>query len=303
MARSDRLRWVDRGSPFRLMTPARDLRDVLRRHGYTVYDIGNQSHLEHEPPEDHTPYSETAYPGTSVYGVGYAIDIMPPAAGARSKVDGLPLPSLQKLGAQLVADRNAGVAGIKWLKYINWEPTRDNGGPCYQDSWKPTYVRRSSTDRGHIHMSGLTGFESSTIGAGYDPVARIRGGDDDMTPDQDKRLKRIEQALFGTTGDGNYAFAIRDEDGKLGPREPLVQRLADQAYATVGGPGGSGAYIARVLPRMEATLAQVAGRDLVDEPAIVAGVLAALTPEKIADAIPPTVAKQVADILAARLAS
>ncbi|WP_162959285.1 hypothetical protein [Micromonospora tulbaghiae] len=185
VGRQRRLNWVKDGSPFRLMTPARDLRDILRGHGYTVYDIGNRSHLEADPPEDHTPYSATGFPGKARYGVGYALDVMPPAAGARSKVDGLPLPSLQRIGAQLLADRKAGVGGIRWLKYMNWEPERNNGGPCWHESWEPTYARRSSTDRGHIHLSGLTGYETSTIAAGYDPVARIRGDDDDMmTPKQ-----------------------------------------------------------------------------------------------------------------------
>ncbi|MFI6333184.1 hypothetical protein ACIBBG_33530 [Micromonospora chersina] len=173
VGRQRRLNWVADGSPFRLMTPAADLRDVLRRHGYTVYDIGNRGHLEAAPPEDHTPYSATGYPGDARYGTGYAIDIMPPRAGSG-------LPSLQKLGAQLLEDRLAGVAGIKWLKYMNWEPERDNGGQCSKESWRPTYKRTTSTDRGHIHLSGLTGYETSTIGAGYDPVARIRGEDDDM---------------------------------------------------------------------------------------------------------------------------
>ncbi|MEV0396719.1 hypothetical protein [Polymorphospora rubra] len=169
MARSDMLAWRSRGSPFRLMTPAAALRDILRRHGYTVYDIGNEDHLVATTPEDHTPYSATGWPGKAQYGTGYAIDIMPPRAGSG-------LPSLQQLGAQILADRRAGVAGISWLKYMNWEPERNNGGPCYQERWTPNYTRRSSTDRGHIHLSGLTGYETSTIAAGYDPVARIRAG-------------------------------------------------------------------------------------------------------------------------------
>ncbi|MET8908396.1 hypothetical protein [Micromonospora sp. NPDC004551] len=188
-----RLDWIRRGSPFRLMTPAAALRDVLRRHGYTVYDIGNEDHLEHDPPEDHTPYSATGYPGKAQYGIGYAEDIMPPKDGQRSKVDGLPLPSLQQLGARLLADRKAGVPGIRWLKYMNWEPREDNGGPCYHESWQPDYARRTSTDRGHIHLSGLTGYESSTIGAGYDPVARIRGEDDHM--DRAEFLGHFKAAL------------------------------------------------------------------------------------------------------------
>lgn len=166
MSACDRKNWLEQGAPFQLMQPARDLREVLRDYGYTVYHIGNQAHLEAEPPQDHTPYSRTGYPDCAEYGIGYAIDIMPPNATG--------LPSLQELGAQLLADRKANVSGISWLKYMNWEPERDGGGPCYHESWQPNYARRDSTDRGHIHLSGLTGFETSAIGAEYDPVVRLR---------------------------------------------------------------------------------------------------------------------------------
>jgi hypothetical protein len=287
MARSDRLRWEAAGRPFRLMTPAQDLKTRLRAHGYTAYDIGNQQHLEHEPPEDHTPYSATGYPGKAVYGVGYAVDIMPPASGARSKLDGLPLPTLQQLGARIVADRNSGVGGIKWLKYINWEPQRDNGGPCYQDSWRPTYARRSSTDRGHIHMSGLTGFESSTIGAGYDPVARIRGGDD-MTKEEHDALMAVKDML--TRPDGRETIGM------------LYQRLAagqDDAGNKANHP--SLKSLGAQLTTVQTLLTGLAGKDFTDEAAIVQGVLVGLTPEKIAAAIPPSIARQVADELARRL--
>jgi hypothetical protein len=192
VSKQNRITWESKGSPFRLMTPAANLRDVLRGHGYTVYDIGNQQHLEHEPPEDHTPYSSTGWPGKALYGVGYAIDIMPPKSGAKSKKDGLPLPTLQQLGARLLSDRKAGLKAISWLKYMNWEPERNNGGPCYQESWKPNYARRTSSDRGHIHLSGVTGMENSTVGADYDPVARLRG-DDDMAGEAQKILTIVER--------------------------------------------------------------------------------------------------------------
>lgn len=54
---------------------------------------------------------------------------------------------------------------------------------------------------------------------------------------------------------------------------------------------------------LTAQVAAQAGRDLVDEPAIIAGVLAGLDPAAIAAAIPPELARQVADELANRLAS
>jgi len=200
MSEQDRLNWISRGSPYVLMRPLARLRDRLRAHGYTVYDIGNRAHLEHEPPEDHTPYSETGWPGDARYGVGYAIDIMPPAAGAKSKLTGKTLPTLQVLGAQMVKDRNAAVLGIAWLKYQNWEPERNNGGPCYKDAWRPTYRRTSSTDRGHIHQSGATGYETSSIGDDYDPVARVYGEDDEMAlsdRDAERLIWRVDALVAG----------------------------------------------------------------------------------------------------------
>lgn len=168
--------WQAAGQPFALIRPLVDLRNVLVAHGYTVYGIGNQDHLLSDPAEDHTPYSQTGWPHPASWGRGYALDIMPPAPGQKSQITGKPLPSLQALGAQLVRDRKAGVAGISHLKYINWETERNNGGPCYQDSWMPNHARRTSGDRGHIHISSRTDMNDSTIGAGYDPVARIHGG-------------------------------------------------------------------------------------------------------------------------------
>ncbi|MEU5965960.1 hypothetical protein ABZ777_32545 [Micromonospora parva] len=53
--------------------------------------------------------------------------------------------------------------------------------------------------------------------------------------------------------------------------------------------------------RLEQVLGQLAGKDFTDEAAIVRDVLAGLDPAKIAAAIPPAMAKQVADELARRL--
>jgi hypothetical protein len=230
MGKQDRLNWIGRGSPFTLMRPAAKLRDRLKAHGYTVYDIGNQDHLEHEPPEDHTPFSDTGWPGKAKFGIGYAIDIMPPKAGGKSKLTGQPLPSLQRLGAQMVNDRNAGVPGIRWLKYQNWEPERNNGGPCYQDSWKPNHARRSSGDRGHIHQSGTTGFETSTVGDDYDPVARIYGEDNDMplTKADETVIKRaVHNMLVGKTGvtAGQILDPLRFVPAKL---DAILASVADE---------------------------------------------------------------------------
>ncbi len=150
---------------WQLARPLVALRDRLRRYGYTVYDIGDTRHMDHVPPEDHTPYSETGWPIATEYGWVTAIDIMPPGGGG--------LPSLQALGAQLAADRNTGVKAALWIKYMNWGPV-DNQH-AVQDRWQPGHSRGSSGDVGHIHLSSRSDALRSTVGDLYDPVALLRG--------------------------------------------------------------------------------------------------------------------------------
>jgi hypothetical protein len=196
--------WIDDGQPWKFARPIRDVGDRLREHGYTVYYQGNEDHLKKAVPEDHTPFSATGWPGKSPYPYCMAMDIMPPASGQKSKITGQALPSLQKLGAQLRKDRLAGVDGADFVKYINWEPERNNGGPCYQDSWRPGYSRKNSTDRGHIHVSARSDVHTSTKSAGYDLVARTLGEDDDVALSAedkawiDARLKAVPDQILDT---------------------------------------------------------------------------------------------------------
>lgn len=157
--------WIRRGSPWQLARPLAILRDRLRGYGYTVFDLGDNRHLDAEPPEDHTPYSETGWPGATPYSWVTAIDIMPPPTAA--------LPSLQALGGQFYADRQAGYSGTSWLKYMNWGPTSNN--TAVHDQWEPGHVRSSSGDAGHIHLSCRSDATQSSAADTYDPVARVRG--------------------------------------------------------------------------------------------------------------------------------
>lgn len=159
MTLAQRRDWERRGRPFQLAYPLARVRDVLRAAGYTVYDIGNQDHLDADPPEDHTPYSATGWPEWSPYGWGHAIDIMPPPAAAK-------LPSLQVLGRRFVNDRNSGRA--PFIKYINWGPTSDR--EAVQDRWQPNHERRPSRDTGHIHLSQRTDYTTSFLFDTYTPL-------------------------------------------------------------------------------------------------------------------------------------
>ncbi len=189
--------WVRAGRPWKVMRPIKALGDRLRGYGYTVYYLGSDdaSHLQASTPQDHCPFSVTGWPIAHPYPYVAALDIMPPPPGKG-------LPSLQQLGAQMVNDRNAGVPGISWIKYVNWEPDRDWGGRCFQDSWKPTHKRVNSSDRGHIHGSARSDMAESAVGDNYDPVARIRGT---ATPNPPTEEDDVQE----------FTVARRESDGQL----------------------------------------------------------------------------------------
>ena len=151
--------WVADGSPWDPAVPVASLAKVLRGYGYTVYILGDKRHLTATPPEDHTPYSHTPWPGKQPYPFVLAEDIMP---GGKW--------SLDKLGAKIYADKQAGHPGLAGLKYMNWT---DANGKCWHDKWTPNHERTSSSDRGHIHLSWRTDYvRANTI---YDPIAPEKG--------------------------------------------------------------------------------------------------------------------------------
>lgn len=155
--------WRNAGKPTRYARPITDLAATLRRRGYTVGTIGNDAHIDANPPEDHTPFSQTGWPIPQPFPYVHALDIMPPRAGSG-------LPSLADLGAQIVADRQAGVPGASWIKYINWT---NAAGACRHESWQPAHAVKMSSDRGHIHISARTDYTNSAVAADYDPVGRV----------------------------------------------------------------------------------------------------------------------------------
>jgi hypothetical protein len=155
--------WINKGRhDDGLAKPLAQLRDVLRAAGYTVYDFPNTEHLDHMPPEDHTPFSETGWPQRmSPQWWRHAIDIMPPSSTAN-------LPSLQWLGQRIFDDRQAG--RITWLKYMNW-PSTGKLDEAVQDGWNPNHYHKSSGDTGHIHLSSVTGCE--TLNSPYYPLSTL----------------------------------------------------------------------------------------------------------------------------------
>jgi len=224
--------WISAGRPDSgLALPLAELRDTLRAAGWLVYDWPNDAHLDAEPPEDHTFYSETGYPGASPKWWRHAIDIMPDKKGAAA---------LTALGQRMFDDRQAG--RITWLKYMNW-PSAGSLSSAVQDRWKPGHARSSSSDAGHIHLSSITGVE--TLSSPYDPLAPAgqEGSDmnlSDIVPGTGTAATNGKDRTFGQIiGDQAKLRAVligelTPAQAGFGPSTPLAKLLAGQvATATI----------------------------------------------------------------------
>ncbi|SCE91984.1 hypothetical protein GA0074695_2147 [Micromonospora viridifaciens] len=189
---------------------------------------------------------------------------------------------LRSFSTWCVAQCVANTAGTRDIREIIYSP--DGKTVKRWDRLK----KRTTGDSSHLIHTHFSFFRDSTK-AGRDQTPLFRRylttigllEDVDMTPDQANQLAE----LYETITRWRVGFPTM-ADGKRGI-EPVKWRQRDEVWqATVS-----------------ANLAKLLGKDWVDEPAIVQGVLAGLTPEKIAAAIPPQLAKDVADELARRLAS
>jgi len=171
------------------------------------------------------------------------------------------------LVARLVADpaARARLYYVIWNGYI-W--SRSNG-------WRKTKYTGSDQHTDHVHASGWAADDENT--ASWPAVA---GEDDDMSAKAEAQIAEMWELLtrwragMPTMADGKTAIS------------PVQWRIRDEKD---------------FMPKVLSGLAQLAGKDFTDEPAIVKGVLAGLTPEAIAAAIPAALTEQVADELAKRM--
>lgn len=157
--------------------------------------------------------------------------------------------------------------------------------------------RRSSGDdthRWHTHFS----FFRDAIKAGRDQRPLFRRylttigllEDDDMTPEEHGWLASVHKNL--TVLDG------RNPVGQIYTRMAVGEDATNSEFAAAHPTLKS---LGAQLAALQANLATLAGKDFLDESAIVEGVLSGLSPEAIAAAIPPSLAQQVAEELARRL--
>lgn len=221
--------WLAAGEPYALIRPAAALQRVLRGHGLTVYDYPNQAHLEANPPEDHTPFSATGWPAANARWRARALDIMPRNDTAAGRVENA------AIARRLIADRDAGVPGVAWIKYINWT---DEAGVCRQERWTPSHTSRSSTDRGHVHISGRSDVDDDARADTYDPLEEVMAIDlgtpvhiGDYATDARWPDAGEDNTLAGAWLGGYYyaSLGYRDSKAAKANTDLILQKLAEPA--------------------------------------------------------------------------
>lgn len=137
--------WVARGRPFRRPPWLTQIRALAQTHKVTFLgDLGSDDvrHLQANNPQDHCPFSFTAWPVALPDYVVCAIDL---ANGPHA--------------TRILSDARAG--RLPWLKYMNFAgknySRRRNG------FWDPV----SSSDN-HMHLSGMSDHTNAGLG-GYNP--------------------------------------------------------------------------------------------------------------------------------------
>ncbi|MFI7214390.1 hypothetical protein [Micromonospora maritima] len=165
--------------------------------------------------------------------------------------------------------------------------------------------KRTSGDSSHLFHTHFSFFRDSTK-AGRDQtplfrryltaigmIAPVKPEDemeqtDKLIGDTGYPDRRVGDVLADLENLRNWLISPVNTTGLVSPpmaNSPLQQMLA----------------MARAWPALVAKVNELSGKDFTDEQQIVTGVLAGLPPEKIAEAIPPQIARDVADELSRRL--
>ncbi|WP_405102671.1 hypothetical protein [Micromonospora sp. NBC_01412] len=171
--------------------------------------------------------------------------------------------------------------------------------------------RRTTGDNSHLWHTHFSFFRDSTkAGRGQTPLFRrylttigllTTIPEDDMSAQAENEIHQVYAGLF--TGGSSMGRTV-DPDG-TGP-----EKASNSIVAKLD-------YVMSRLDGVAAGVTTLGGKDWTDEPAIIAGVLAGLSPQRlsealttagltpaaIAAAVPPDLARQVVDELTARLST
>lgn len=150
--------WNAAGRPYRLAPWVATAKRQAKVHGVRwLGDLGNDDHLRAPTPEDHTPFSATAWP---VPLPDYVVTAEDFARGAYCE--------------GVLSLCRAGDPRVRWIKYMNF------GGHHY--NVKRGWRQESSSDE-HWHISGRSDHTWTDLDPGFDlfaPSAAPRQGGNDM---------------------------------------------------------------------------------------------------------------------------
>lgn len=135
-------RWVDAGRPWKKAQPVADLEQWARANGVGVLGtIGNTAHLTSSRPQDHTPFSASAWPNPLPGYIVTAIDLADTAG----------------LAPAILTTARAG--NLPWLKYANL------GGRHYEHG--DDFQRGTHSSDSHIHLSIRTDHLDTELAADW----------------------------------------------------------------------------------------------------------------------------------------
>lgn len=187
--------WINEGSPWHLAVPLRELQDaiieVLDPPRDTLGTIGDTAHLDAEPPEDHTPYSETGWPEPTPHLIVTALDYQGPGWEA--------------LFEHMINTRHAG--GFPWIKYINFRGIHH--------SWEPNYEAHPSSDwTGHGHLSIRSDWCFTSTGLTAEQLIGVAGPTPIPVPTADPVQEKI-MSVWQTISAGASGQHVMDAQGLL----------------------------------------------------------------------------------------
>lgn len=149
--------WINAGRPFKVAAPIIYTVNYCKRNNIAnLGTLGNADHLTAVPPEDHCPYSDSAWPNR--------LPLVVPVAGERYWVCAGDYANDRGLGNAILRDARAGL--LPWLKYLNAAGQHYT----YADGFKQG---SPNTDQ-HVHLSTFDDAASLLYDcAGWDPLAGI----------------------------------------------------------------------------------------------------------------------------------
>lgn len=155
MASPKKAVWNGVGRPFTVAAPiVYTVNYCVRNKIGVLGTIGNDDHLNAEPPEDHCPFSDTAWPNR--------LPLTTPVAGQRYWVCAGDFANERAFGAHILRDARAGQ--LPWLKYMNAAGMHYTFADGFREG-------RPNTDQ-HVHLSTFDDPDSLQHDCtGWDPLA------------------------------------------------------------------------------------------------------------------------------------